>query len=238
MAASALPPSGQDPHTLANGQCARAHPALHGLTHPCSGAGTLPAPYQVPRGMDPRALGPPAPPGPGSPFPLCDTPRRPSWGELFLWALRPPRLAQGQTITGLSRGRQQAAPPHVSQCGRKAPSLTGFGWGSPESGRLPGRTLATALSSLLSPAWGQAARVRLLSLGAGPLRLVQSGELAAGCVSGHRVPFLGPVWLSPEDLPAAPSLPLRWGRTPYLPASEATLVAGGHLLALKPSAPA
>lgn len=48
----------------------------------------------------------------------------------------------------------------------------------------------------------------------------------------------GPVWLSPEDLPAAPSLPLWRGQTPYLPASEATLVAGGYLLALKPSTPA
>lgn len=72
----------------------------------------------------------------------------------------------------------------------------------------------------------------------GPMRPVQGRELAAGCVRGHRVPFLGPVRLSPEDLPAAPSLPLQRGQTPYLPASEATLVAGGHLLALKPSTPA
>lgn len=53
----------------------------------------------------------------------------------------------------------------------------------------------------------------------------------AGHVSGHRAPVTGPAWLSPEDVTAAPSLPQWRGRTPYLPASEATLVAGGHLLA-------
>lgn len=86
--------------------------------------------------------------------------------------------------------------------------------------------------SLLSPAWSQAAHVWLLGLGAGPVRPVQGRELAAARLSG------GPVWHLPEALPEAPSLPLRRGRIPYLPVSEATLVAGGHLLALKPSTPA
>lgn len=165
---------------------------------------------------DSRAPGPPAPPGLGGPC-CCVASLGPAGGPALTWASGPLCPAQGQTVSGPSRGGQAAGSPTTCQ-----PVWTP---GDPRGAQGSGRDLGHCPPSAYS-CWAKAGLpcIGSLSLGSGPVWPVQGQELDS--------------WLSPEDLTTAPSPPRRRGQTPYLPASEATLVAGGHLLALKPSTPA
>lgn len=106
-------------------------------------------------------------------------------------------------------------------------------------GRCRGGGTPRAVGSQSGPGSQLSADLLLLAWGSGCWAhgLPRAGRWPLGLRVGTGA-LLGASLALAEDLPAAPSLPQRRGRTPYLPVSEATLVAGGHLLALKPSTPA
>lgn len=109
-----------------------------------------------------QARGPPAPPGLGHPFP-CVTPCRPSWGA--------PRFGNSwpdshRPVTGKAGSRQ---PHHVSaSVGARPTASQGAFRGAPRAAGSQEGPWPLLSWSLLLPAQSQAARVWLLSLGAGP----------------------------------------------------------------------
>lgn len=129
--------------------------------------------------------------------------------------------------------------PHISQSGYQSgyhPRPGGCSVGDPK-GAGPRQDPGHSRGARSRWPGAGSPQVQLLSWVLGPRGLSRAGRRPLDVWAGAGRPPWAGLALA-EDLPTAPSLPRRWGRTPYLPASEATLVAGSHLLALKPSTPA